>query len=68
MDFDPAELIYVNAGVTRPLDIWLERLNDGGLLIVPLTTGAGGERLAARRGVLHRAARRRVSCEVNFRR
>ena len=33
--FDPADVIYVNAGVTRPADIWLDRLNDGGRLILP---------------------------------
>ncbi|MDT8842892.1 methyltransferase domain-containing protein [Paraburkholderia fungorum] len=38
MPFDPADVIYVNAGVTHPADIWLDRLNDGGRLILPLTT------------------------------
>jgi hypothetical protein len=28
----------VNAGATRPADIWLDRLNDGGRLILPLTS------------------------------
>ncbi|NPT56890.1 protein-L-isoaspartate O-methyltransferase family protein [Paraburkholderia elongata] len=37
MSFDPADVIYVNAGVTHPADIWLDRLNDGGRLILPLT-------------------------------
>jgi protein-L-isoaspartate(D-aspartate) O-methyltransferase len=36
--FDPADVIYVNAGATRPADIWLDRLKDGGRLILPLTT------------------------------
>ena len=39
--FDPADVIYVNAGVTRPADIWLDRLNDGGRLILPLTSDKG---------------------------
>lgn len=38
MPFDPAAVIYVNAGVTHPADIWLDRLTDGGRLILPLTT------------------------------
>jgi protein-L-isoaspartate(D-aspartate) O-methyltransferase len=38
VDFDAADVIYVNAGATRPADIWLDRLNDGGRLILPLTT------------------------------
>ena len=36
--FAPADVIYVNAGVTHPADNWLDRLNDGGRLILPLTT------------------------------
>jgi len=39
--FDPADVIYVNAGATRPANIWLERLNDGGRLILPLTSDKG---------------------------
>jgi protein-L-isoaspartate(D-aspartate) O-methyltransferase len=37
MSFDRADVIYVNAGVTHPADVWLDRLNDGGRLILPLT-------------------------------
>lgn len=36
--FDPADVIYVNAGATRPADAWLDRLKDNGRLILPLTT------------------------------
>ncbi|SFB03323.1 protein-L-isoaspartate(D-aspartate) O-methyltransferase [Rhizobium sp. NFR07] len=39
--FDGADVIYVNAGATRPADTWLDRLNDGGRLILPLTTDLG---------------------------
>jgi protein-L-isoaspartate(D-aspartate) O-methyltransferase len=39
--FDPADVIYVNAGATRPADIWLDRLKEGGRLILPLTTDKG---------------------------
>jgi protein-L-isoaspartate(D-aspartate) O-methyltransferase len=34
---EPADVIYVNAGATRPADAWLERLKEGGRLILPLT-------------------------------
>ncbi|HEY4112633.1 MAG TPA: methyltransferase domain-containing protein [Rhizomicrobium sp.] len=36
--FDPADVIYVNAGATRPANHWLDRLNDGGRMVLPLTT------------------------------
>jgi protein-L-isoaspartate(D-aspartate) O-methyltransferase len=32
------DAILVNAGVTHPLDTWLDALNDGGRMIVPLTS------------------------------
>jgi protein-L-isoaspartate(D-aspartate) O-methyltransferase len=39
--FDAADVIYVNAGVTRPVDQWLDGLREGGRLILPLTTNVG---------------------------
>jgi protein-L-isoaspartate(D-aspartate) O-methyltransferase len=39
--FDAADAIYVNAGVTRPADAWLDGLAEGGRLIVPLTSNKG---------------------------
>ncbi len=39
--FDAANVIYVNAGATRPADAWLDRLAEGGRLLVPLTTAEG---------------------------
>jgi protein-L-isoaspartate(D-aspartate) O-methyltransferase len=38
--FDPGEVnaIMVNAGVTHPQPLWVDRLRDGGRLMVPLTT------------------------------
>jgi protein-L-isoaspartate(D-aspartate) O-methyltransferase len=40
-EFEPANVIYVNAGTTRPADIWLDRLEDDGRLLLPLTTDQG---------------------------
>jgi len=37
VEFDRADVIYVNAGATRPANPWLDRLVDGGRLILPLT-------------------------------
>ena len=37
IDFDPADVIYVNAGVMRPVDLWLNRLKDGGRMTLALT-------------------------------
>jgi protein-L-isoaspartate(D-aspartate) O-methyltransferase len=37
-DFDAADVIYVNAGTTRPEERWLDRLSDNGRLVLPLTT------------------------------
>ena len=49
--FDAADMIYVNAGATRPADAWLDGLKDGGRLVLPLTTdkGFGTDPLADRR-------------------
>jgi protein-L-isoaspartate(D-aspartate) O-methyltransferase len=41
VEFEPADIIYVNAGATRPCDIWLDRLKDGGRLVLPMTTDDG---------------------------
>jgi protein-L-isoaspartate(D-aspartate) O-methyltransferase len=35
---EPADVILVNAGASRPLDLWLDALNDGGRLVLPLCT------------------------------
>lgn len=42
---DPADVIYVNAGASRPSDTWLHALRQGGRLVMPLTaipTDSGG--------------------------
>jgi protein-L-isoaspartate(D-aspartate) O-methyltransferase len=40
--FDPGECdaIFVNAGITHPLPLWLDRLRDGGSLVAPFTIAA----------------------------
>jgi protein-L-isoaspartate(D-aspartate) O-methyltransferase len=38
--FAPADVIYVNAGASRPAEAWLDGLREGGRLILPLTTDA----------------------------
>jgi protein-L-isoaspartate(D-aspartate) O-methyltransferase len=37
----PADVIYVNAGATSPLDVWLDALRPNGRLLFPLTPGDG---------------------------
>jgi protein-L-isoaspartate(D-aspartate) O-methyltransferase len=54
--FDAADLIYVSAGVTRPADQWLDRLREGGRLILPLTTNEGFK--VPSRGAVFRIERR----------
>ncbi|MFB9263263.1 protein-L-isoaspartate O-methyltransferase [Bradyrhizobium erythrophlei] len=39
--FDPADVVYVNAGCTRPAARWLDGLADGGRLILPMTSDEG---------------------------
>ena len=38
MPFPAADVIYVNAGASRPADTWLDGLSEGGRLMLPLTT------------------------------
>jgi protein-L-isoaspartate(D-aspartate) O-methyltransferase len=58
MPFDTADVIYVNAGVTHPADIWLDRLNDGGRLILPLTVNPDVTGPMAGHGVVFRIERK----------
>jgi protein-L-isoaspartate(D-aspartate) O-methyltransferase len=39
--FGVADVIYVNAGTTRPAQAWLDNLAEGGRLMLPLTTDGG---------------------------
>lgn len=50
--FEHADVIYVNAGATRPASNWLDRLKDGGRLILPLTTNESFNN--PDRSILHR--------------
>jgi protein-L-isoaspartate(D-aspartate) O-methyltransferase len=34
----PADIIIVNAGITHPLDVWLDALKPNGRLMIPLTS------------------------------
>ena len=38
VSFETADVIYVNAGCTRPAESWLDRLAEGGRLILPMTS------------------------------
>jgi protein-L-isoaspartate(D-aspartate) O-methyltransferase len=72
VDFAPADIIYVNAGATHPLPHWLDRLAEGGRLILPLTE-AGFPQGDVRRGAVFRIERhgddyavRRISAVAIF--
>ena len=41
VSFDEADVIYVNAGCTQPAARWLDRLPDGGRLILRMTSDQG---------------------------
>jgi protein-L-isoaspartate(D-aspartate) O-methyltransferase len=60
--FDPADVIYVNAGVTRPPDQWLDGLRESGRLILPLATTklfmADDDTKVPSRGAMFRIERR----------
>jgi protein-L-isoaspartate(D-aspartate) O-methyltransferase len=62
IDFERADAILVNAGATRPADIWLDRLKEGARLILPLTTDEGHKgrepEQITRRGAVFRIERR----------
>ncbi len=56
VDVAPADVVFVNAGAVRPADLWLDRLEDGGRLVLPLTVDAGGQ--GATRGAVFLVTRR----------
>ena len=61
-DVAPADVVFVNAGAVRPADLWLDRLEEGGRLILPLTAEVGGE--MGTQGVVYRVTRRGASFDV----
>lgn len=70
--FDPADVVYVNAGATHPAPSWLDGLKDAGRLILPLTA-KGFPRGDARHGAVFRIERqggdflaRRISAVAIF--
>ncbi len=56
LPFNPADVIYVNAGVTRPAESWLDGLKEGGRLVLPLTASSGPGQIPP--GVVFRFERR----------
>jgi protein-L-isoaspartate(D-aspartate) O-methyltransferase len=71
-DFALADVIYVNAGATHPMAHWLDRLAEGGRLILPVTS-AGFPMGDIRRGAVFRIERngndypaRRISAVAIF--
>jgi len=57
VEFEPANVIYINAGATGPADVWLDGLAEGGRLILPVTA-AGFPNRDARRGAVFQITRR----------
>jgi protein-L-isoaspartate(D-aspartate) O-methyltransferase len=66
--FEAADVIYVNAGASRPADSWLDNLKDGGRLILPLTTKVNFSRPEPGRlsGAVFRVTRRGQAFEAQF--
>jgi protein-L-isoaspartate(D-aspartate) O-methyltransferase len=58
-DFPACDVVYVSAGATRPLDVWLDALRPGGRLLFPLTPdeGLGAMLLVTRNAAAEFAAR-----------
>lgn len=68
--FAPADVIYVNAGATGPAPAWLDRLKEGGRLVLPLTTAEGfgsfDPRLMPLRGAVFLVTRRGAAFEAKW--
>ncbi|WP_245452890.1 methyltransferase domain-containing protein [Bradyrhizobium sp. C9] len=68
--FDPADVIYVNAGCTQPAARWLDGLADGGRLILPLTSDegfkGGAPEQIARSGAVFRVRREGVQYQATW--
>ena len=64
VDFAPADVVFVNAGAVRPADLWLDRLKDGGRLVLPLTVDVGGD--AGTQGAVFLVTRRGDAFEARY--
>lgn len=65
-EFPKCDIVYVNAGATAPLDVWLDSLQPGGRLLFPLTPAQGaGAMLLVRRTATGRFAAQFV-CAAMF--
>jgi len=67
--FAPADVIYVNAGASRPAAAWLDGLKEGGRLILPLTTArnfGGPLEFSRPSGAVFRITRRGEAYEADF--
>lgn len=61
---EPFDTIFVNAGATRVIPRWVEALNDGGRLLLPLTVGFSGSQVGA--GRVLRVVRKDQQFEARF--
>lgn len=59
-DPGPCDAIFINAGVTHPLPLWLERLSAHGRLVLPLTATMDSTNLAGT-GIIARITRQENS-------
>ena len=64
--FDAADVIYVNAGCTRPATRWLDGLADGGRLIMPMTSDQGFSQTAPERIMSSGAVFRIERCGADY--
>ncbi|QIG96725.1 protein-L-isoaspartate O-methyltransferase family protein [Bradyrhizobium sp. 6(2017)] len=68
--FDSADVIYVNAGCTRPAARWLDGLADGGRLMLPLTSDqgfkGGAPEQVARSGAVFRIRREGAGYQASW--
>ncbi len=65
--FAPADVIYVNAGASRPATAWLDGLKEGGRLILPLTTAANfALDVSGPTGAVFRITRRAEGFDADF--
>ncbi|MCC8974364.1 protein-L-isoaspartate O-methyltransferase family protein [Bradyrhizobium brasilense] len=68
--FESADVIYVNAGCTRPAARWLDGLAAGGRLILPLTSDegfkGGAPEQVARSGAMFRIQRQEAAYQADW--